>query len=869
MMSPLTRGKTKATRNYPKMKQLPASTIGFARARKCTALAIALFSTSDLSIHAADPTEAHVTVATDRSARKISPDLFGIFFEDINYAADGGLYAELIQNRSFEYTPGDRKEWNNLTSWELVERDGGKATLSAETAKPLHENNPHYALVHATEPNGSVGIANSGFDGIVLKAGDSYDFSVFARQIEGVGGPLEVRLEDPQGGILAEATLPKPGSAWAKSAVSLKAAGNANNARLVLTTKGAGKLCLDMVSLFPKDTYKNRPNGLRRDLAQVIADLKPKFVRFPGGCLAHGDGLDNMYRWKDTVGPVETRKAQRNIWRYHQTTGLGYYEYFQFCEDIGAKPLPVVPAGVCCQNAGNYIPGSPKGQQHIPMAEMAAYIQEVLDLIEWANGPATSKWGAVRAAAGHPQPFHLEYLGVGNEDQITDGFEERFAMIHKAIKAKHPEITVIGTVGPFSSGEDFERGWKIARQLRVAMVDEHYYMPPDWFLANQHRYDTYDRMGPKVYLGEYASKGNSLFNALAEAAYMTSLERNGDVVHLASYAPLLAKTHHTQWNPDLIYFDNTSVMLTANYHVQRLFGENPGDVWLPNTIEMPRPAAPDTTAGVFLGTWESQAEFDNVRLESGVDRLLDETFTRESDKWRAESGDWKVVNGVYKQSANPSPALARAAANIPIKAGNARYTLSLRARKTGGAEGFLIGFGSTDADNYYWWNLGGWGNRSHGVEKRHNRSMAPVGGQVPGRIENGRWYDIRIAVEGPRILCYLDGKLIHDVTDDPASPERLAVSSVFDTASGDIILKVVNAFPTEVTTRIDLKGPRSKVQPSASCTVVTGDPAATNSFADPHRVSPKTTDITVGPSFSYQAPPNSLSVIRLKPRKQP
>ncbi len=817
---------------------------------------------------AASPTiDAQVTVATDGTARKISPDLFGIFFEDINYAADGGLYAELIQNRSFEYTPGDRKEWNSLTSWNLLERDGGKGTLTVETDKPLHANNPHYAVLKSTGREGTVGLGNAGFDGIVLKAGDAYDFSVFSRQMDGIEGALSVRLEAANGEVLAEAALPAPGPAWTKAATTLRPAKDAPDARLVLTTTSAGGVALDMVSLFPQKTFKNRPNGLRPDLARVIADLKPRFVRFPGGCLAHGDGLDNMYRWKDTVGPVEKRKAQRNIWRYHQTTGLGYFEYFQFCEDIGAKPLPVVPAGVCCQNAGHYLPDAPKGQQHIPMGEMAAYVQEVLDLIEWANGPATSKWGSVRAAAGHPEPFNLEYLGVGNEDQITTGFEERFAMIQKAIKAKHPRLTVIGTVGPFSSGQDFERGWNFARQSRLEMVDEHYYMDPDWFLANPRRYDTYDRSGPKVYLGEYASRGNTLYNALAEAAYMAALERNGDVVRLASYAPLLAKTGHTQWNPDLIYFDNTAIMLTANYHVQRLYGVHTGDTWLPNTVKLVQPAAPEATAGIFLGAWETQAEFDDVRLASGSSKLLDETFTRPADGWRAEGGDWKVAGGVYQQTATAKPAMARpVAVRIPVREGGANYTLSLRARKTGGNEGFLIGFGSTDADNHYWWNVGGWGNRSHGIERRRQGVTGPVGPQVPGRIESGRWYDIKITVEGPRIRCYLNGRLIHDIADDPQAMERLVVSSVLDTPTGDIILKVVNVLPSEVRARIDLRGSRANVRPTAACTVLTGDPAATNSFADPLRVAPRTSEINVGPAFDYAAPPHSLSVIRLKAR---
>jgi hypothetical protein len=348
---------------------------------------------------------------------------------------------------------------------------------------------------------------------------------------------------------------------------------------------------------------------------------------------------------------------------------------------------------------------------------------------------------------------------------------------------------------------------------------------------------------------------------------MAALERNGDLVWLSSYAPLLAKTGHTQWTPDLIYFDNTSILLTANYHVQRLYGVNMGDTWLPNTVKLVRPSTPERTAGIFLGTWDTQAEFDDVRLSSGSATLMNETFSRPSEDWRADGGDWRIANGVYQQTANSSPALARAsAARIPIKDTGATYTLSLRAKRTGGNEGFLIGFGSTDADNHYWWNIGGWGNRSHGIEKRRNGITGPVSPQVNGSIETGRWYDIKITVEGPRIRCYLNDKLIHDIVDDPEAKDRLFASSVLDSSTGDIILKLVNVLPSEVRSRIDLQGLRSNVLPSATLNVLSGDPAATNSFADPLRIAPRTSEIAVGNSFNYAAPPHSLSVIRLKSR---
>jgi alpha-L-arabinofuranosidase len=539
--------------------------------------------------------KATLTVHADAQGKPISPDLFGIFFEDLNYAADGGLYAEFVQNRSFEYSPADNKSFRPLTAWELVQR-GGHGSVAVETASPLNENNPHYAVLTVTSTGQGVGLLNQGYDGIPLTAGELYDFSLFARQLDGPAAPLTVRLESRSGDVLGEATLPKPMAEWKKYPATIKVGRTDPDARLVVLAGGTGRLALDMISLFPRNTFHNRPNGLRSDLAQSIADLRPKFVRFPGGCLVHGDGLANMYRWKNTIGPVEERKGQPDIWHYHQSVGLGYFEFFQFCEDIGAKPLPVVPAGVCCQNSGASVTGKwGQGQKGLPMKEMSGYVQEVLDLIEYANGPADSTWGAKRAAAGHPQPFGLQYVGIGNEEHITPVFKERFKMVYSAVKARHPELTVIGTVGPFHDGDDYDWGWSIADELKLPMVDEHYYEKPEWFLANLSRYDAYDRDRSKVYLGEYAAhdekKQPTLRSALAEAAYMTALERNGDVVRMASYAPLLGKLGHTQWNPDLIYFTNTAIYPTINYYVQQLFGRNSGDVWLPAALDGPQDAA--------------------------------------------------------------------------------------------------------------------------------------------------------------------------------------------------------------------------------------------------------------------------------------
>ncbi len=537
------------------------------------------------SLKNAVPVEADITVHAGQ-AKKISDELFGVFFEDLNYAADGGLYAELVQNRDFEYSSedGSREGWDSGYAWYAKD---GNATLTIAVTDPVHENNPHYAVLDVQEPGAA--LCNDGFDGISLKRGEKYDFSLFARIPEGSkGGKVDVRLLNQEGEVVAKTSVTATSKEWQKQKTVLTATADVRSAVLALVPQKAGKYEFDLVSLFPQKTFKGRPNGLRADLAQAIADLHPRFMRFPGGCLAHGDGVHNIYNWKETVGPLESRKPQRNLWGYHQTKGLGYYEFFQFSEDIGAEPVPVIAAGVCCQNSRG------GGQQGVPMCEMDAFIQDIVDLVEYANGDASTKWGSVRAEAGHPEPFHLKYIGIGNEDQITDAFEERFTMIYRVLKEKHPEITVIGTAGPFNEGTDYEEGWDIVDKLGVPMVDEHYYQTPGWFLNNQHFYDSYNRKEAKVYLGEYAAhlpgRPNNLEVSLAEAAYMTSLERNGDIVSMASYAPLLAKEGHTQWNPDLIYFDNLTVKPTVNYYVQQMYGLNAGDEYLPVTVRLSDPS---------------------------------------------------------------------------------------------------------------------------------------------------------------------------------------------------------------------------------------------------------------------------------------
>lgn len=528
------------------------------------------------------PVNARLTIH-GKERKAISNELIGIFFEDISYGADGGLYGELIQNRDFEYSAADRGGWHSLTAWELK---GEGSTVAIGTERPIHANNCHYATL-STSAIGAT-LENGGYDGIALKAGDLYDLSLMVRKASGKSSKLLISLVGEEGETLASKSITVGNAEWKTLKATLKATKDAPKARLVIAPQTTGAVDIDMVSLFPLNTFKNRKNGLRADLAQVIADMKPKFVRFPGGCAAHGDGLDNMYLWKRSIGKLEERQHMPNIWNYHQTLGLGYYEYFLFCEDIGAEPLPVIPAAVPCQNSSH---GGHGQQGGVPMDEMDAFIQDILDLIEWANGDAkTTKWGRVRAEAGHPKPFNLKYIGIGNEDLISNTFTERFNMIYDAVRAKHPEIIICGTVGPFYEGSDYEWGWKLAKEKEIPMVDEHYYVSPGWYIHNQDYYDHYDRNASEVYLGEYAchiaGRHNNIETALCEALHLTNVERNADIVRMTSYAPLLARHGHTNWNPDMIYFNSSRIDLTPGYYTQKIFGNNSGDQYITGKLSV-------------------------------------------------------------------------------------------------------------------------------------------------------------------------------------------------------------------------------------------------------------------------------------------
>ena len=562
----------------------------------------AVLLTATLGINAQKPMKA------PKGGKVISNELIGIFFEDISSSADGGLYAELVQNGSFEYSPAERDGWGAGTAWKQIRPGHSLGTLQVRMDNGIHPNNPTYMRLHTERAKEyydytgwkGFGIQNDGFDGISVKAGAYYDFSAFMRNVSGEAKNVRIALVEPQQGwpprdpkLLADVTISVDSKEWKKHEVVLIPDADCKNAVLQILVLNTGDLDIDMVSLMPEDTYKG--HGLRKDLAQALADLHPKFMRFPGGCVVHGggDGFWDTYRWKTTVGPKEQRRGLKNTWGYHQSMGLGYYEYFQFCEDINMEPLPILPCGVSCQGTNGGWGMKEQAQDVVPMSEMDEWVQDALDLIEWANGDATTKWGRVRAEAGHPAPFNLKYLGLGNEERISPEFCERFKYMYEKITKAHPEIVIVGTAGPGShpGNPDLENGWKLAEELGMPIIDEHYYEPNAYFLSSR-QYDYYPRdRKTKVYLGEYAAKDKKLIDALAEGLYLLHVERNGDIVCMTSYAPLFARKNATNWNPDLIYFDNERPYLTCSDYVQQMFGQSAGQYYYGDCVRFEGDAA--------------------------------------------------------------------------------------------------------------------------------------------------------------------------------------------------------------------------------------------------------------------------------------
>ena len=749
-----------------------------------------------------------LTVQADKVVHSVSKDLFGIFFEEINCAGDGGIYPELVRNRSFDDSASKPEHWDISDGLE-ADVDSGKLVVIA------HQSGE---------------IKNHGYWGMNLEKGQKYSLQITGDF--GVDTQLDLAATDGSHPIASLRIKPTVGKAQTIVATITPTESTKNGALVLKVAKGQ-KFSLDYVSLFPTNTFNGRKNGLRPGLMGMLTDMHPSFVRVPGGCWVEGDRMASAYRWKTTINDLETRRTVPNLWGYKSTNGLGFHEYLEMCEDLGSAPLFVVNCGM-------------SHKETIPLSQMDEYVQDAVDAIEYANGPVTSKWGAVRAANGHPKSFNLKYMEIGNENG-GPAYKERYKLIYEAVKSKYPEIKTIADVwGGTPTGTPVET------------IDEHYYSDPGFFFRNANRYDSYDRRGPKVYVGEYAvtqgaGSGNHIA-AIAEAAFMTGMERNSDHVIMASYAPLFANVNAKAWNPDLIYFDSNKVYGTPSYYVQKMFAQNrsskivkSSDSGIPDIVTMfPK-------GGIGVGTWATQAEFKDISLtENGVTAQFDDP----KSQLKSLSGTWEFAGNTARQTSGEE------GTRLVLPSPDSKmYTLKLKAKKNGGNEGFLITVGYKDLDNYIWLNLGGWGNAQHGLEYAIGGGKSALGRPVNGKIETGRWYDIEVDYNQGNILCKLDGKIIFN--EHPTSSKRFFYTTGIDTAKKELIVKVVqgSAVPQDVV--IDVAGTRTGTD-AYGLVLSSKDTYAENSLDSPKKVSPITIrSKVIAGKLAFTAKPYSLTIFRI------
>jgi alpha-L-arabinofuranosidase len=826
-----------------------------------------------LQLHATAASSASVHLDASKPGPRLNPRMYGIFLEEINFGVDGGLYAELIRNRGFEdakppegfkFRDGkwlDEKGYdagfsrfgyitNGLPFWKLLKEGPAEGSMELDLEKPLSAATPrslrleistigssHWDTSGVTHSVGKIAIANEGFWGIGIANGEKYHLSFWARCADGFAGPLAATLETSDG--LACSTTEKIKGVtgeWKQFKATLTGTRNEPKARFVLAAGSKGKVWFDLVSLVPAKTFKN--HGLRSDLAQMLANLKPGFVRFPGGCVVEGGTIETAYNWKKTVGPLQQREECWGPWNYRRTHGLGFHEYLQFCEDIGSEPLYVGFAGETCMF---------RQAEDVPMDEMGWVVTNFLDAIEYANGDASTTWGKLRSQQGHARPFGLNWVEIGNENG-TRNFPERYRLVHAALKQRYPQLYCIADLSfpRFMRGESSD------------MEDNHFYNSPQWFMNNAHHYDDRDRKLPPVYDGEVAvtsgeggrDKGN-MIAALGEGAFLLGLERNGDVVRQVSYAPLLANVHgRTDWH-GMIYFDSTRCFGTVSYYLWKLFAENRPSFTVATTVQITAEKPKPLAGAIGLGTWNTSAEYKDIRVEKDGQTLYSSDFSTAAEGWTTDGGKWSAVDGAYRQNDQATGLTFFGNENWTD------YTLTLKARKLGGAEGFLICF-ARKGDERNWWNIGGWGNQEHAIEFNQNS----LGRHVPGSIESNRWYDVKVELRGQRIRCYLDGKLIHD--ESAQAPDRFFAEAGEDEQKGELVLKAVNAGSEPVTAAIDISGAKFKTVQARLTVLKSQRGTDNNSLDEPTKIQPATSLITIaGNQFTHEFPAWSFTVLRM------
>jgi alpha-L-arabinofuranosidase len=789
---------------------------------------------------------ATVTVQANQPGAVVSSNLFGIFFEEINFAGEGGIYAEMVRNRSFY-------DSSSADYWSLLTQGTAAGTMNVDTTRPLNTNIFNSLKLTMQSGAGSVGAANSGFWGMSLQAGATYYLNFYAAGSNGFTGPITAKLESSSGSsVYAQASFSGLTTNWQHFSASLVSSGTDTNAQIVLSISNPGTVWLDVVSLFPQATFFGRTNGMRLDLGNMLAAMHPSFLRFPGGNFIEGDYLTNAVRWKKTIGDISQRPGHMNdAWGYWSTDGFGYHEFLQFCEDVGMEPLYAINCGLSLGYNGST-------NNTVPLDQLGPWVQDAVDAIQYANGGTNTTWGALRAANGHPAPFNLQYMEIGNENGGSY-YSDRYAMFYDAIKSNYPAMHLISC------------DWGgIPSSAPVEIQDEHYYSSQSTFISYATKYDSYSRSGPKVFVGEYAvtsgygTYGN-LVSALGEAAFMTGMERNSDLVQMASYAPLFANVNGIQWLPDLIYYDSSrGVFGTPSYYVQELFGQNRGNAVLPATVVITTNSASSVHGAIGVGSWNTSVQYTNIVVTSNGVTLYQSDFVNQgTNGWSVFNGAWSTNNGMYQQTAITTDCYSTY--------GNtnwANYTITLQACKVGGDEGFLILFNVLDNYDWTWWNIGGWSDTLDGIEQMVGGNKTAYA-QVSQYIAPNTWYYIRIVLTGARVQCYLGTNsvqaatnLVQDVT--LPVPNGLLVSSTYANAAGQVIVKAVNPYSTPMATTFNVAGVNTIASNATLIQLTSGSAANENSLASPTNVFPVTNSIAnAGTNFTLTLPANSLSILRL------
>lgn len=814
--------------------------------------------------------EATIRIDLARRGADIPTSMYGIFFEEINHAGDGGLYAELIQNRGFEdssvpegytvkgdriFPPADRTNhltgarphpdlsfrWNPdpIPAWRFEQLEGSGASAELTREYPLNEASPTALKVTLPE-KGRIALLNCGFWGMNIEKGKGYYLRMNTSNGNRFEGRAILKLVAEDGTELCNRPLAiDPDRTWCEYTGQLTATGSDPHARFVIELEGTGTLLLDYVSLFP-ETFRNRINGLRKDIAQTLEALHPAFVRWPGGCIVEGIDLSNRIEWKKTIGDPKNRPGIYDTWGYRATMGFGYHEFLQFCEDIGAAGMFVCNAGIGCQG---------RVGDACREEDLDAFIQDALDAIDYALGDGTTEWSRKRVENGHPEPFPLQYVEIGNENW-GPVYEKRYDRFYRAIKAKYPRLTLISTLG--LGGQH--------RHERVDMIDPHWYVAPEFFLSSSRLFDQQERGGYAVYVGEYAVNqqvgGGNLLGALAEAAFLSGMERNSDLVKMASYAPLLENVNDRVWPTNLIWFDSHRVMGRSSYHVQKMYAENRPDYNTATEFEQPRSGV-QVSGRIGLGGWNTDNEYRELKVTLPDGRVIEADMER---GWTPKGGTWSAADGTLSQE---GPGVMRWSIwDSPEEFSDC--SISVKARKKSGDEGFILYFGMQGETGYVL-NIGGWGNQTTAFQRMVGADMPQIPNNIAQQVETGRWYDIRIDIHGDSFTYSLDGKRMLEARIEQS---RQYVVSGYDETTGEAVIKFVNATEKPFTAGIELAGAESVGRTGKAIVLTSGDPSDENSLDNPGKVVPEER-VYKGFSdrFTYTFDPWSFTVLRIKVQK--